>query len=230
MLLVKDLSVIYPDGHKALRNVSFSIGDGERVALIGANGAGKSTLLRAIMGLLPISGEVAADGVVLSKGTAPEIRRRVGIVFQNPDDQLFMTKVRDDVAFGPRNFGLPEDEIDRRVDAALDRLNALHLKDRISDRLSVGEKRVVGVATVLSMAPGTLLLDEPSSSLDPRARRVLIGTLQVLPQAELVATHDLDMAKRLCTRVLVLQDGCLRAEGSAADILSDEEKLEEYGL
>jgi cobalt/nickel transport system ATP-binding protein len=231
MLLVRELSVTYQDGNRALSEVSFSVGGEERVALIGANGAGKSTLLRSIMGLLPIAGgDIEVDGVILSKRTAPDIRRKVGIVFQNPDDQLFMARVRDDVAFGPRNMGLPEDEVERRVDLALERLNALHLRDRVSDRLSVGEKRMVGVASVLSMNPGTLLLDEPSSSLDPRSRRVLIETLRTLPQAVLIATHDLDLARRLCPRTIVLREGRLLADGPSGDILADEGELERYGL
>jgi cobalt/nickel transport system ATP-binding protein len=231
MLLIKNISVLYPDGNRALANVSFTLNDGERVALIGANGAGKSTLLRAIVGLLPTSGgEIEAGGVILSRRTAPEVRRKIGIVFQKPDDQLFMTKVLDDVAFGPRNMGLSENEINLRVNAALEQLDAMHLKNRLSDRLSVGEKRIVGVASVLSMSPEMILLDEPSSSLDPRSRRILIATLGSLPQAIIVATHDLDLARRLCSRVVILQNGNLRAEGSADDILADEQKLEQYGL
>jgi cobalt/nickel transport system ATP-binding protein len=231
MLLVKALSVTYPDGNKALSDVTFALNEGERVALIGANGAGKSTLLRTIMGLLPIlSGEVIVDGTTLSKSTAQEIRHRVGIVFQNPDDQLFMTRVYDDVAFGPRNMGLSEDEVESRVNSALAQLNIQRLKDRISDRLSVGEKRMVGIASVMSMSPGTLLLDEPSSSLDPRSRRVLMATLRSLPQTILIATHDLDLARRLCSRVIVMREGQLSAAGSSDDILSDENKLEQFGL
>ncbi|MDR3255680.1 MAG: energy-coupling factor ABC transporter ATP-binding protein [Synergistaceae bacterium] len=231
MLHVKNLSVTYPDGHKALSDVTFTLHDGERVALIGANGAGKSSLIRAIMGLLPISdGEVAVDGISLSKRTARDIRRMVGVVFQNPDDQLFMTRVYDDVAFGPRNMGLSEDAVAERVNSALAQLDISRLKDRMSDRLSVGEKRMAGIASVLSMSPGALLLDEPSSSLDPRARRILITTLRSLPQAALIATHDLDLVKRLCTRVIVLQDGMLSAEGNSDDILFDEKKLEQFGL
>ncbi|MDR3321369.1 MAG: energy-coupling factor ABC transporter ATP-binding protein [Synergistaceae bacterium] len=231
MLRVKGLSVTYPDGNRALDDVSFALDDRERVALIGANGAGKSTLLRTIMGLVPISGgEVEVGGVTLSKRTAQEIRRRIGIVFQNPDDQLFMTRVCDDVAFGPRNMGLSEDEVEARVNSALDQLNILHLKNRISDRISVGEKRMAGIASVISMAPETILLDEPSSSLDPRSRRMLIKTLRALPHAALIATHDLNLAKDLCPRVIVLQDGRLRADSPSSEILSREEKLEEYGL
>ncbi|MDR1472830.1 MAG: energy-coupling factor ABC transporter ATP-binding protein [Synergistaceae bacterium] len=231
MLELKGVSVIYPDGNLALNGVGFALGRGERAALVGANGAGKSTLLRAIVGLLPVSGgEISVDGIVLSRNTVPEIRARVGIVFQNPDDQLFMTKVSEDVAFGPRNMGLPEEEVSCRVDTSLGRLDASHLRDRISDRLSGGEKRLVGLASVLSMAPSTLLLDEPSSSLDPRSRRNLIRLLSSLSQTILVATHDLDLARRLCSRAVVLRDGEVCAEGSAVEILTDEERLEMYGL
>ena len=225
------LSVSYPDGNRALSDVSFALGDGEKAALVGANGAGKSTLLMSVMGLLPIeSGEISMDGVVLSRRTAPEIRRMIGLVFQNPDDQLFTTSVRDDVAFGPRNAGLAEDEVERRVDSALKRLNVARLKDRIPGRLSFGEKRMVSVASVLAMEPRALVMDEPSSFLDPRARRVLIETLRSLPHAALIATHDLDMAMRLCSRVIVLQDGTIRADGPPAEILPDKDRLEEFGL
>ncbi|MDR1885976.1 MAG: energy-coupling factor ABC transporter ATP-binding protein [Synergistaceae bacterium] len=231
MLEVRGLSVTYPDGKEAVSGVSFALGDDERVALIGANGAGKSTLLRSIVGLLPASaGEIKMDGVVLSNISVSEIRRKIGIVFQNPDDQLFMANVRDDVAFGPRNMGLPEDEVGRRVDSALGCLGISHLGDRISDRLSVGEKRMAGIASVLSMSPNALLLDEPSSSLDPRSRRALMDTLQSLPHSALIATHDLDLAGRLCPRVIILQDGRLRADGPSDELLSDLKKLESYGL
>ncbi|MDR1483125.1 MAG: energy-coupling factor ABC transporter ATP-binding protein [Synergistaceae bacterium] len=230
MLAVNGISVTYPDGNLALDSVSFAIGDNERVALIGANGAGKSTLLRAIVGLLPMSGEISVCGVKLSKQTASEIRKIIGIVFQNPDDQLFTMKVRDDIAFGPRNFGLSDEEAERLVDSALEQLNAVHLKERTPYKLSAGEKRIVGIAAILAMNPKVLLLDEPSSFQDPRSRRILIGTLRSLRQAQLVATHDLDLARSLCSRVIVLRDGRVRAEGPTDEILSDDGRLEEYGL
>lgn len=228
---MRDVSVTYPDGSRALDRVSLSLDDRERAALIGANGAGKSTLLRAVVGLLPISGgEISVDGVALSRRTIPDVRAKIGIVFQNPDDQLFMTKVGEDVAFGPRNLGLPEDDIRRRVDMALKRLNVPHLENRVSDRLSGGEKRLAGLASVLSMEPSILLLDEPSSFLDPRSRRNLMEMLISLPQSILIATHDLDLATRVCSRAIILRDGRLLAEGSAGEILSDEKNLEKYGL
>ena len=228
---MRDVSVTYPDGSRALDRVSLSLDDRERAALIGANGAGKSTLLRAVVGLLPISGgEISVDGVALSRRTIPDVRAKIGIVFQNPDDQLFMTKVGEDVAFGPRNLGLPEDDIRRRVDMALKRLNVPHLENRVSDRLSGGEKRLAGLASVLSMEPGILLLDEPSSFLDPRSRRNLMEMLISLPQSILIATHDLDLATRVCSRAIILRDGRLLAEGNAGEILSDEKNLEKYGL
>jgi cobalt/nickel transport system ATP-binding protein len=231
MLKLKDVSVTYPDGCRALDHVSFTLGTGERVALVGANGAGKSTLLRAVVGLLRVSGgEISIGGITLSKSTVNAVRAQAGMVFQNPDDQLFMTKVSEDVAFGPRNMGLPEDEVNRRVDSALSRLGAAHLKDRISDRLSGGEKRLAGLASVLSMEPSVLLLDEPSSFLDPRSRRNLIATLRSLPQTILAATHDLDLVKRLCSRAIVLQEGHLLADGDACQIIADDDLLEAYGL
>jgi cobalt/nickel transport system ATP-binding protein len=230
MLELKDVSVVYPDGNRAIEGVSLALNCGERAALVGANGAGKLTLLRAVVALLPLSGgSVSVNGIELSSRTASDVRIKAGIVFQNPDDQLFMAKVADDVAFGPRNLGLSEDEVSHRVDAALECLGAMYLRDRVSDRLSGGEKRLVGMAAVLSMEPSVLLLDEPSSFLDPRSRRNLIGLLSSLPQAMLVATHDLDMAKRLCSRAIVLRNGSVCAEGDAEEILGCEEKLEAYG-
>ncbi len=231
MIRISGLTVTYPDGNRALEDLSLSLGDGERVALIGANGAGKSTLLRTIVGLQPfVGGEIVVDGTVLSRKTVSAIHQRIGIVFQNPDDQLFMTRVRDDVAFGPRNRGASPEEAAAKVDDVLERLGVFHLKDRFSGHLSAGEKRICAIATVLSMEPSALLLDEPSSFLDPKSRRVLMGVLAELPHAQLIATHDLDLARRLCPRTVVLQNGRLRAQGPSDEILRDAALLESCGL
>ena len=233
MLKVDSLVVKYnaADKEQALSGVSFSAIAGERVALIGANGAGKSTLLLSLVGILSItSGSVELDDVVLGKETLPEIRRRIGMVFQNPDDQLFMPTVYEDIAFGPRNYGVAEEEIDTRMNKTLESLGISHLKRRMAHKLSGGEKRLVTLAGVLVTEPRLLLMDEPSSFLDPRARRRLIEILSSLPQTMILATHDLDMALDLCERAVLLGEGSIRADGPAGEILRDSALLERFGL
>ena len=173
---VRNLLFSYPDGHEALKKISFTILHGESVGIIGANGAGKSTILMLLMGILyPDSGDVLVGDVHLTKKTLPMIRQRLGMVFQNPDDQLFMTNVYDDVAFGPRNYRLDEKEVDSRVMNALDLVGISDLKDRAPFRLSGGEKRAASIACVLSMQPDILIMDEPTLALDPKARRRVIN-------------------------------------------------------
>jgi cobalt/nickel transport system ATP-binding protein len=230
-ITVRDLSFSYPDGTPALDGVSFAAGHGEAIAVVGANGAGKSTLLLHLNGLLtPARGSVDIGGVPVTKGTLPEIRRTVGMVFQDPDDQLFMPTVADDVGFGPVNLGLPPDDVDARVDDALARVDAAHLKERPPYRLSGGEKRAVAIATVLAMAPNVLVMDEPSSGLDPRSRRRLIGLLASFEHTRIVATHDLDLAAELCERTLVMRGGRIAADGPTAELLSDDRLLAASGL
>ncbi len=220
---VKDLHYAYPDGHPALRGVSFRITHGERVALVGANGAGKSTLLLHLNGcLIPGSGVVRIGDFPLTRDTLQHVRRTVGMVFQDPDDQLFMPLVYDDVAFGPLNLGLPPEEVHERVMHALDTVDARHLKDRPPYRLSAGEKRAVAIASVLSMSPSILVMDEPTSNLDPRARRQLIELLGTFHHTIIIATHDLDMVLDLCPRTIVLNQGRVAADGLTSDILRDE--------
>jgi cobalt/nickel transport system ATP-binding protein len=227
MLEVKDLTVRYPDGTKAVDSVTFTIGDGESAALVGANGAGKTTLMLALVGVVPISaGTVTVDGVTLDKRTLGEIRRRVGMVFQNPDDQLFMPMVRDDVAFGPRNYGLDEETVRQRTDGALNRLGIGRLKDRSSLKLSGGEKRLAAIATVLAMEPSALLLDEPTAFLDPRARRNLIRILSALGHSKLIATHDLQFAEEVTTRAILLREGTVFAEGDPNTLFYDEKLMD----
>jgi cobalt/nickel transport system ATP-binding protein len=228
---VQDLHFTWPDGTPGLRGVGLRVTRGEAVALVGANGAGKSTLLLHLCGaLLPTRGSVRVGEVPVTPETLPLIRRAVGMVFQDPDDQLFLSTVQDDVAFGPGNLGLPPTEVTRRVDEALARVGALHLRDRPPWRLSGGEKRAVAIATVLSMSPDLLVMDEPSSHLDPRSRRALIGLLQGFTHTRLIATHDLDLALEVCSRTIVLGEGRVLADGRTGEILQDDALLAQSRL
>ena len=204
---------------------------GESVGIVGANGAGKSTLLMHLVGcLLPAAGDLFLAGVRLEKSTVPALRQHVGLVFQNPDDQLFTPTVREDVAFGPRNQGLAEHEVARRVQQTLADVNAIHLIDRPPYRLSGGEKRVVSIATVLAMAPDILVLDEPTAGLDPGSRRCLIQLLRKLEHTQIIASHDLDLILDTCQRVVVLHQGRIAADGPCRKILSDLPLLARCGL
>ncbi|MFH0937659.1 MAG: ABC transporter ATP-binding protein, partial [Planctomycetota bacterium] len=218
----KDAKYVYPDGTKALNGVSFRITHGESIGIVGANGAGKSTLLLHLNGcLLPSAGALLVGDYLLTKDTTPQIRRIVGTIFQDPDDQLFMPTVEEDVAFGPANMGLPAEEIASRVSKALDEVKATHLRQRPPYKLSGGEKRAVAIATVLAMSPAILVLDEPSSSLDHQARRRLIGLLRTFTHTKIIATHDLDMVMDLCERTIVLCEGRVLADGPSGEILAD---------
>ncbi|HRD89817.1 MAG TPA: ABC transporter ATP-binding protein [Accumulibacter sp.] len=222
LVAVSDLRHAYADGSAALRGVSFAVGAGERLAIVGANGAGKSTTLLHLAGcLLPQAGSVRIGDLVLCRDNLPRLRRSVGLLFQNPDDQLFMPRVFDDVAFGPVNLGLPADEVNARVMHALAVVAATHLAQRQPHRLSGGEKRAVAIASVLALSPTILLMDEPTASLDPASRRQLIELLQTLEQTLIIATHDLDMVLDLCPRTLVLGEGTIIADGASAVILQD---------
>lgn len=221
-LKFSNLRYSYPasEGEEALRGVSFSIGRGEKVALLGLNGAGKSTLLLQTNGLLsPTSGSVEVDGIPLTKKTVAEARRKVGMVFQNADDQLFSPTVYADVAFGPQMMKLPEEEVDRRVRESLEAIGASHLIDRPTTRLSGGERRMVAIATVLSMEPSILVLDEPTSYLDLRGRNTLANLLRKLPHAMLLATHNLDLARDICPRSILLDHGSVVFDGPTADAI-----------
>ena len=231
MIEVKDITVTYPDGTKAIDAVSFTIRDGENVALVGANGAGKTTLLLSLVGVLPVqSGSIRVDGIELNKSNLNEVRRRVGMVFQNPDDQLFMPMIYDDVAFGPRNFGLSEEEVQKRVDSALAELGITHLRNRSSLKLSGGEKRMAAIATVLSMDPTTMIFDEPTAFLDPKARRNLIKVLSALPHSKLLATHDLTFAEEVCPRAILIKKGRIFADGETHVLLRDEKLMDDCGI
>ncbi len=217
----------YPDGTLALQDVSFSITHGESVALIGGNGAGKSTLLLHLNGFLtPTHGQVRVGDIPVTKKTLATIRRAVGMVFQDPDDQLFMPTVYDDVAFGPLNLGLPIEEVERRVMAALTQVGLAHVKDKPPYRLSEGQKRSIAIATVLSMQPNILVMDEPSSNLDPKARRNLINLLNTFTHTKIIATHDLDLVLDVCERTIILHEGRIAADGLTREMLQNEPLLE----
>ena len=227
----KNLYCRYPDGHQALEDVSFRIEHGEAVAVIGANGAGKSTLMHHLHGtLVPTSGSVRVGDVPVLPSTLRDVRRTVGMVFQDADDQLFMPTVGEDVAFGPANMGLPSEDVERRVHEALETVGALHLLERPPYRLSGGEKRMVSIATVLAMQPDILVMDEPTNHLDARARRNCIALLRSFKHARIIVSHDLDMVMDVCNRIIVLNQGRLVADDTPQTIFSNAALLEECHL
>jgi len=230
VLLVNHLSFSYPDGHPALHEVSLEIECGEKVALVGPNGAGKSTLMLHLNGILIGDGEISIADLPLKKANLPLIRSKLGMVFQNPDDQLFSPTVFEDVAFGPLHMGCSEDDVRGRVDRALDLVGMKSYAHRLSHHLSVGEKKRISIATVLSMEPEILVLDEPTAGLDPRARRSLIHLLQEMPLSMLVSTHDMRMVEELFPRMVVMDGGRIVADGLAEELLADDALLETYGL
>jgi cobalt/nickel transport system ATP-binding protein len=240
ILEIKNLYYAYPDGPAALRDVSFSLGRGEKLAVVGANGSGKSTLLAHLAGCFPLAKESEVrlfDQATNSSQTSQaagsdleRLRRAVGLVFQDPDDQLFMPRVLEDVAFGLVSRGMNGAEAQGQARAVLETLSAAHLANRLPHRLSGGEKRVVALAGILAMRPEILALDEPTSALDPRARRRVIEILKTLNQSMILATHDLSMAMEICTRVLIMNGGRVAAEGPLPALLKDEKLLSENGL
>ena len=227
----KDVFFVYPDGTEALRGISFRITHGESVGIVGANGAGKSTLLQHMNGyLLPTSGTVIVGDLSLSRKTRQEIRKKVGVVFQNPDDQLFMPTVFDDVAFGPLNLGLDEAAVRERVQRALNMVHSLELRDKPPHHLSSGQKSAVAIAAVMAMEPDILVMDEPAANLDPKSRRALINILKTFKHSKIIASHDLDLILDVCQRCLVIKDGLLVMDGPVAEVLSNQALLEENNL
>jgi cobalt/nickel transport system ATP-binding protein len=228
---VEHLHFTYPDGFEALKGIDLRIDRGEKVALVGPNGAGKSTFMLHLNGInLPSHGVVRIDGVPVDRATLKRIRARVGLVFQDPDDQLFSPTVFDDVAFGPLHMGIPRDEIHQRVERALAAVGMAGFGRWLPHHLSIGQRKRVALATVLSMDPELLVFDEPSSGLDPRGRRELIRLLRSLPQTVLVSTHDMRLVAEVFPRTIVMDDGQIVADGPTTRVLSDDALLRAHGL
>ena len=228
---IEALSFFYERGVPVLEHLSVSFQEHDSVGIIGANGAGKSTLLKLLVGLeLPSEGTIRVEEIPVEKGTLPRIREKIGYVFQDSDSQLFMTTVREDVAFAPRNYGLPEEEVKNRTALALERVHIAHLADKSIFRLSGGEKKLASIATILSMTPDIILMDEPSAALDPGNRRNLIRVLNEFDHLKIIASHDLDFIWDTCSRVILLDHGRIAADGSPGEVLRDEELLVRSGL
>jgi cobalt/nickel transport system ATP-binding protein len=225
-----DLRYRYPDGREALRGIELHVEHGERVAILGPNGAGKTTFMHHLNGLVLGHGFLEVAGLPVQRSTLPELRARVGLVFQDPDDQLFMPSVHEDVAFGPLNQGLDRATVRERVNDALGAVRMTHAADRAPHQLSMGERRRVAIATVLAMDPRLLVLDEPSANLDPRARRDLLDVLERIDRTLLVTTHDLPLAAELCERTVILAAGRIAADGPTHQILADHDLLAAHDL
>ena len=232
IIQIKNLSFVYPDGRQALNDINLEVNPGEKVAVVGPNGAGKSTLLLHLNGTLRArgKGQVQVAGMNIDDKTVRAVRARVGLVFQDPDDQLFSPTVFEDVAFGPLHMGYPPDEVRKRVTKALAAVSMTDHEDQMPHHMSLGERKRIAIATVLSMDPELLILDEPSSMLDPRARRNLIRLLRGLPQTMLVATHDMRLVWDLCPRTVILVNGQLVADGTTVDLLQNVTLMERHGL
>ena len=226
MIEFQNVSFAYEKNRPVLKNLSFRIEKGEAVGLIGANGAGKSTVMKLLLGLLQGEGKILVDGVEVKRDTLGEVRRKLGFVLQNSDNQMFMPTVYEDMIFAPLNYMLSREEADARVDAVLSRLGLEDLKHRYNHQISGGEKRMAAIATILAMEPEAILMDEPSSALDPYNRRVVINTIRELPQTRLIASHDLDMILDTCSRVILLSNGAIAADGPAEELLRDRALLE----
>ena len=226
MIQFEDVTFAYEKGQPVVQDLSFCIGRGEAVGLIGPNGAGKSTIMKLLLGLVSGGGRILVDGLEVRRDTLPEIRRKLGFVLQNSDNQMFMPTVYEDMIFAPLNYRLSREAAEERVDGVLGRLGLQHLKHRYNHKLSGGEKRMAAIATILAMEPEAVLMDEPSSTLDPFNRRVVINAIRELPQTKLIASHDLDMVLDTCGRVILLSGGRIAADGPAEQILRDRALLE----
>jgi len=227
---IENLSFSYPDGHPALQDINLNIAPCEKVALVGPNGAGKSTLILHLNGILKGKGLVTVCGLTMEQKNLGKIRAEVGLVFQNPDDQLFSPTVFDDVAFGPLYQGLAPEEVSRRVEKALEAVNMRGFERRVSHHLSTGEKKRIAIATVLSVEPEVLVLDEPTAGLDPRSRRSFINLLRDLPLTMLVSTHDMALVKELFERTIIMDEGRIVADGDTRTLMADEALLNAHGL
>ena len=230
MLEFRNVSFGYDRTSPVIRDLSFKINDGETVGLIGANGAGKSTVMKLILGLLSGEGEILLDGVEVKKETLSDIRKKIGFVLQDSDDQMFMPTVYEDMIFGPMNYGMSREEADKRADEVLEKLGITALKHRHNHRLSGGEKRMAAIATILAMEPEVILMDEPTAALDPYNRRIVINAVNGLSQTRIITSHDLDMIMDTCERVILLSSGRIAADGPAEAILRDRALLEENRL
>ena len=226
MIRFENVSFAYPGEKPMLKELSFNIDPGEQVGLIGANGAGKSTVMKAALGLIKCEGKITIDGLEMTRENLPAIRKSLGYVLQDSDNQMFMPTVFEDMIFGPINYGMSRVEAEAAADKPLEELELTYLKHRHNHKISGGEKRMAAIATILAMQPKYMLMDEPSTALDPQNRRKLINTLNALPVTKIIATHDLDMVLETCDRVLLLHHGRLAADGPAGELLRDRALME----
>ena len=228
---IKDLYYKYPDGYEALKGIDLTLHKGQSLGIVGSNGAGKSTLLLQLTGInRPSSGKIEINSLEVNKNNLAKIRKDIGFVFQNPEDQLFTTSIYEDVAFGPKNYKLSKQEVDKRVTESLEKVGILELKNRAPYRLSGGQKNLAAIATAISMEPSILIMDEPTSALDPKARRKLINLLNSFDYTKIIASHDLDMILDTCERTIVLKNGQIVADGDTQNILLDRDLMEECYL
>ena len=231
LLKIENLSFTYEDGNQVLKNINLVAGDEERIGIIGSNGIGKSTLMKLLVGLrLNYQGTLEVAGHSVDKKNLNHIREHVGYVFQDSDSQLFLSTIEEDVAFGPQNYGLSDEEVEKRVVEALEKVHITELRKKHNYKLSGGEKKLAAIATILSMEPDIIIMDEPSIALDPRNRRNLIGILNELKCLKIITSHDLDFVMDTCSRVVLLDEGTIIADGPAEEILRDKKLLEDHGL
>jgi len=230
MIKFQNVFFSYESGHSVLDNISFEVPQGEALGLIGANGAGKSTLMKILLGLLPYEGEVSVDGLRVEKKNLAQLRRKMGFVLQDSDNQMFMPTVFEDMMFAPRNYGMSKEEAEAKVDEVLGKLGLEELKHRYNHKISGGEKRMAAIATILTMEPEIIIMDEPSTALDPVNRRTVINTVNKLGMTKIIASHDLDMILDTCERVILLHNGTIVADGKADDILRDKALLEAHRM
>lgn len=230
VIKVKNLSFSYQEGDFRLKNISFKIYEKETVGIIGPNGSGKTTFILNLVGILKGEGEIDVFNMPLNRKNLKEIRKKMQIVFQNPDDQLFSSTVFDDISFGPLNLGLGEEEVIKRVDDALKKIEMIEFKDRVPFHLSFGEKKKISIATVLSMNPEIIIFDEPTQGLDPRSRKGVIEIIKRIDGTKIIISHDLEMIREICSRLILLNNGELIASGEKDKILSNKKLLEDNGL